>query len=63
MKKTRTHLEHICANCRYFELVGINSGVCVNCDSPSDIRAKKPCDVCDGGGIGADDFGFRPCER
>ena len=63
MKKTRNHLEHICANCWYFELVGINSGVCTNCDSPGDIRAKCSDEVCDGGGLGAEDFGFRPCER
>lgn len=63
MKKTRTHLEHVCANCWYFEYIGINSGVCLNSDSPKDIRAKTSDEVCDGGGVGADDFGFRPCER
>ena len=68
MKKTRKHLEHICKNCWYYSCVGLDTGIldmgiCLNCDSPSDIRAKKPCDVCDGGGIGADEFGFRPCER
>ena len=63
MKKNRTHLKHVCENCWYYVGKGSNIGICVNCDSPSDIRAKKPCDVCDGGGIGADYFGFRPCER
>ena len=63
MKKTRKHLEHICANCWYFELMGINNGICTNCDSPGDIRAKSFDEVCDGGGIGADKFGFIPCER
>ena len=46
---------HICKNCEYF-----GDGVCVNCDSPSDIRHKKPDDVCDGGGSGSDFFGFKP---
>ena len=63
MKKTRKHLEHICANCWYFQLMGINNGICMNCDSPCDIRAKTSDEVCDGGGLGAEDFGFRPCER
>lgn len=63
MKKTRKHLEHVCSNCWYYADTGLNTGICLNCDSPSDIRGKKPNDVCDGGGIGADEFGFRPCER
>ena len=63
MKNYKKPLEHICANCWYYVGKGLNSGICVNCDSPSDIRRKEPCDVCDGGGLGADDFGFRPCER
>lgn len=46
---------HICKNCSYFY-----DGACVNCDSPSDIRDKKPDDVCDGGGAGSDFFGFKP---
>lgn len=50
-------LRHICKNCEYFD-----SGYCLNCDSPSDIRYKLPDDVCDGGGRGADDYGFRPNE-
>ena len=63
MKKTRKHLEHVCANCWYYAPVGLNIGNCMNCDSPGDIRAKTSDQVCDGGGIGADEFGFRPCER
>ena len=63
MKKTRKHLDHVCANCWYFVGKCSNIGFCVNCYSPSDIRKKKPNDICDGGGLGADDFGFRPCER
>ena len=63
MKKTRTHLEHVCENCWYYAPVGLNMGVCVNCDSPSDIRRKNARDFCDGGGVGADDLGFRPFER
>lgn len=63
MKKTRTHLKHVCANCWYYADKGLNTGICLNCDSPGDIRQKKPNDVCDGGGQGADDFGFIPCER
>ena len=63
MKKTRKHLKHICANCWWFVFTGTTNGICTNCDSPGDIRIKNPDDVCDGGGIGADDFGFVPCER
>ena len=63
MKKTRKHLEHICANCWWFELMGLNGGICTNCDSPGDIRAKSLDEVYDGGGLGAEDFGFSPCER
>ena len=37
-------------------------GRCYNCDWPNEIRVKKPNDICDGGGIGADDYGFRPNE-
>ena len=63
MKKTRKHLKHVCKNCWYFAFTCLTDGICLNCDSPSDIRAKRPDEVCDGGGIGADEFGFRPCER
>ena len=41
----------ICRNCYYYE-----NGLCLNCDSPSDIREKKEDDMCDGGGLGADLF-------
>ena len=51
---------HICKNCSYFHLNGEDKGSCYNCDSPSDIRDKKPDDVCDGGGAGSDFFGFKP---
>ena len=63
MKKYKKPLEHICANCWYYVDKGSNYGVCLNCDNPRYIRKKKPNDICDGGGLGADDFGFRPCER
>ena len=63
MKKYKKPLLHICGNCWYFSCKDLNYGICVNCDSPGDIRKKKPNDICDGGGLGADDFGFRPCER
>ena len=56
------HLEHICKNCWYFELLSINNGICTNCDSPGDIRGKSSNEVCDGGGLGAEHFGFRPIE-
>lgn len=45
----------ICENCRYY-----SQGDCVNCDRISGIRPKKPDDVCDGGGIGARNYGFMP---
>lgn len=50
---------HICKNCEYFA-EGDNGTICVNCDSPGDIRPKNPDDVCDGGGAGSDFFGFKP---
>ena len=56
------HLKHVCANCWYYVCVSLDMGICLNSNRASDKRAKKPCDVCDGGGIGADDFGFRPKE-
>ena len=37
-------------------------GRCYNGDWPSGIRDKRPNDICDGGGIGADDYGFRANE-
>lgn len=37
-------------------------GRCYNCDWPIGIRDKRGNDICDGGGIGADDYGFRPNE-
>ena len=59
-------LKHICKNCWWFMYKGDESwgteGRCLNCDCPSDIRDKKPNDICDGGGRGADDYGFRPNE-
>lgn len=57
------HMKHICKNCWYYIGKGTDNGKCINCEFPSDIRKKKPNDICDGGGLGADDFGFRPCER
>lgn len=41
----------ICKNCYYYE-----DGLCLNCDSPSDIRTKKEDDMCDGGCVGAEPF-------
>ena len=63
MKKYKKPLLHICANCWFYVGSGSNIGVCVNCDNPRYIRHKQPHDICDGGGLGADDFGFMPCER
>ena len=63
MKKTRKPLLHICANCWYFSCKGLNYGICVNCEKPRYIRHKQSHDICDGGGVGADDFVFMPCER
>ena len=60
------HLKHICKNCWWFTYNGDESwgkkGRCYNCVWPNGIRDKKPNDVCDGGGIGADDYGFKPNE-
>ena len=54
-------LKHICKNCWWFMRIG-NKGRCYNCYWPNYIRVKKPNDICDGGGIGADEYGFRPNE-
>lgn len=51
---------HICANCFFF---AHDVGLCVNCDSPGDVRKKMAEDVCDGGGCGADYCGFKPKEK
>lgn len=48
---------HICANCHWYIR---ETKACVNCDSPSDIRKLPPSHVCDGGGVGADNYGFKP---
>ena len=53
--------KHICKNCWWFAYVG-TKGRCYNCNWPNDIRIKKPNDICDGGGRGADDYGFKPNE-
>ena len=55
------HVKHICKNCFWFIYMG-TKGRCYNCEWPNEIRVKKPNDICDGGGIGADDYGFRPNE-
>ena len=49
--------KHICKNCYYYSE---EDKTCLNCDSPSDIRKKEPKDICDGGGTGAENFGFTP---
>ena len=54
-------LKHICKNCWWFMSIG-KKGRCYNGDWPSGIRDKRPNDICDGGGIGADDYGFRTNE-
>ena len=54
-------LKHICKNCWWFMNIG-KKGRCYNCDWPIGIRDKRGNDICDGGGIGADDYGFRPNE-
>lgn len=48
--------EHICYNCDWFDL---KDSVCVNCNSPSDIRKKSSTDICDGGGCGATSTAFK----
>ena len=48
--------DHICANCHWYIRA---RNICVNCDSPSDIRELAPSHACDGGGVGADDYGFK----
>lgn len=52
--------DHVCANCYWYVK---EKQLCVNCDSPSDIRELMPCHVCDGGGVGADGYGFKPNEE
>ena len=56
------HYLHYCLYCRYFVRKGPNIGICVNCDSPGDIRIKIPDEVCDGGGAGSEYYGFVPKE-
>ena len=51
---------HICANCYWFDH---EKSLCLNCDSPSDIRELPPDHVCDGGGVGAELYGFTPREE
>lgn len=45
----------ICKECYWFDK---EENLCLNCNSPSDIRRKKPHELCDGGGIGAEYGGF-----
>ena len=54
---------HICKNCWYFHLEGKDKGKCYNCDCPGDVRRKNPDDICDGGGCGANDYGFAPKDQ
>ena len=47
--------KHICKNCWYYKY-----GECLNRVYHGEIRRKEPDDVCDGGGIGTDSYGFKP---
>ena len=49
--------KHICKNCWYFK-----DGNCLNCVYRVGPREKKPDDICDGGGIGTDGYGFKPMD-
>lgn len=59
-KEDEKPYKHICKNCYYYSE---EDKTCLNCDSPSDIRKKEPEDICDGGGTGAENFGFTPCRQ
>ena len=50
--------KHICKNCWYFK-----DGKCLNCVYSVGPREKQPDDICDGGGIGTDSYGFKPMDN
>ena len=60
VKQMKKPYIHVCEYCDYFDE---DNGLCVNCSGPSDCRRVNRFTICDGGGIGADGYGFKPTQR